>query len=136
MAKGKKKNRVTCLTCGSRMKGKDVACRKCGQARPGSFRPQAAAAKSVFVPVGAPAFLAKAARPRCARCTQTSRAGSRHCTACGTPMLAVVKSAGQQQRETLMAKFYREDNPEFREGLWQAAHPEIYGGNGTGGWPA
>jgi|ERR1022692_1658067 hypothetical protein len=139
MAKsGKKKTRITCLGCGSAMKKKSVACSKCGRARQGSFRsqPAVAAAKAVFQPASGPAFVAKAMKPRCARCSAANRAGSLHCTACGSVMLAVVKSAGDQRRDSLMKQFYREDDPEFREGIWQAAHPEIYGGNGTGGWPA
>src|ERR1022692_713528 len=102
--KGKKKTRITCLGCGSAMKKKALACSKCGRARPGSFQsqPAVAAAKAVFQPASGPAFVAKAMRPRCPRCSQANRAGSRHCTACGTPLLAVVKSAGQQHREATM----------------------------------
>ena len=132
MAKGKKrKTAIRCLGCGAKMRKRAVACWECGKARPGSFEMQASAAKAVFRPVGGPAFVAKSARPRCGRCSQTSGPGSRHCTTCGAALLTVVKSAAEQQRDVMLARFRAEDNPESREAYWKAAHPHIYGNGGT-----
>jgi hypothetical protein len=127
----KKKAGVTCLACGSVMKGKDVACRKCGHMREGVMMQQEpGAAKAVFRPVAGPAFLAKAARPRCGRCGSASRHGARHCTSCGVSLLQVVKSAGEAQRDRYLGLAAAEPDPGQRELLWRLAHPDVYGKNG------
>jgi hypothetical protein len=120
----KSKSKVTCLGCGSRMKDKDVACRRCGHAREGMMRQQPGAAKALFTPVSGPAFLAKAARPRCGRCGNASRHGARHCTTCGVSLLQVVKSAGEAERDRYLAMHRAEPDPGRREVYWRLAHPD------------
>ena len=126
MAKKGRKARVACLGCGSGMKRKDVGCRKCGTARPGSFRSGPTAGKAVFVPSdGSRAFYAKAVRPGCGQCGNRSRAGSRHCTKCGAALLSAVKSAGAL-RDPLRAAMVAEHDPVRREQIWKGAYPEFY----------
>ena len=127
------KARVGCPGCGSRLKARDVACRKCGKQREGGFAATGSAAKALFVPGdGAPPFLVKAARApaarACASCRHLNKAAYSYCVNCGRPLLSVVaKSAGNAQREVFLAKVRAESNPEWREGWWRAAHPELYG---------
>jgi hypothetical protein len=130
MAKKGKKAKVTCLGCGSRMKGKDVACRRCGHMREGTMRHQPGAAKAVFQPADGPAFLAKAARPRCGRCGNASRYGAKHCTSCGAALLSVVKSAADTERDRYMALLRASPDPVLREGYWELAQKaagHVYG---------
>jgi hypothetical protein len=130
--KGKKggKAKVACQRCMSKMASKDVACRKCGQPRAGTFVSQPGAAKAVFQPIGSAAFVAKSARPRCGKCRNASRAGARHCTSCGSALLGLVKSAGDPGRDALVAKWRREENPEFREAYWRLLNPIPGAGGG------
>jgi predicted amidophosphoribosyltransferase len=82
----KKKGGFTCRSCGSRMKGRDAACRRCGApTRLGKARKAMAAAGVVFI--------GKAMRPQCPRCRRTSRPDAGHCTSCGSALLQVVKTA-------------------------------------------
>jgi hypothetical protein len=136
VAKKKGRARVLCPGCGSKLKTKDIACRRCGTRRPGGLAASRSADKALFVPGdGAPAFLVKAARPRCPspRCGAVStRPGAKHCTRCGAPLgLRVVKSAGDVQREVFMRDLCGSPDPAVRESLWRAAHPEIYGKGST-----
>lgn len=131
MSKKGKKSKVMCLGCGSVMKGKDVSCRRCGHMREGTMRHQPGAAKAVFTPAtGAPAFLAKAAKPRCGRCGNASRYGAKHCTSCGASLLQLVKSAGEIERDRYMALAKREPDPGRRQVYWQLANPDLFGNKG------
>ena len=130
MSKKSKKSKVTCLGCGSVMKGKDVACRRCGHMREGTMRHQPGAAKALFTPASGPSFLAKAAKPRCSRCGNASRYGAKHCTTCGASLLQPVKSAGETESDRYMTLHRREADPGRRELYWQLAHPDLYGSKG------
>src|SRR5258708_20236482 len=56
--KRKKKGGFTCLSCGSKMKRKDVACRRCGA-------PTALAEARKAMAAGGGRFIGKSMRPRC-----------------------------------------------------------------------
>ena len=101
---GKKKKgraRVTCLGCGSRMKGADVACRKCGQARmAGKSAGPAFIGKSAggnVVPL-----LTKSAMPPtwpCPGCRHQLGRSATSCPRCGRAGgPGALKSAGQVSR--------------------------------------
>jgi ribosomal protein L40E len=112
-----------CLGCGARMKGRDVACRKCGWQTP------AGEARKAMI-AGGVRFVGKAMRPQCPRCRATSRPSARHCTHCGSALLAVVKSAGQVERDRYLSLAKRSPDPGRREVLWQLANPDIFGSKG------
>ena len=122
-SKKRKKSRVTCLGCGSSMKSRDAACRKCG--RPSEALRVRAAQKAAGI-----AFVGKSQRPVCPRCRQSSRPGARHCTSCGSGLLSVVKSAAQIDHDRYMALYRREADPGRREVYWQLANPELFGRKG------
>jgi ssDNA-binding Zn-finger/Zn-ribbon topoisomerase 1 len=119
--KRKKKGGLTCLNCGSRMKQRDMACRKRGAGRPGSFAPVPGSAKAVLIPHIGKAFAAKSALPRCGRCGNASRRDARRCASCGSVLaLAVVSKSAD-----FLAKRRAEPDPVSREVLFYQAHPEF-----------
>lgn len=102
--KGKKRAKVTCLACDSKMGKKDVSCRRCGAGRPGYFKPGApGASKAVFQPVGAAAFITKSARP-----------GTSH---------------ADLLRADLLAAWRNSPDPAEREASWN----DLFGGHLGGG---
>lgn len=124
MSKKSKKARVTCLGCGSAMKARDLACRKCGRPSPMAETRKAMLASGTT-------FVGKAMRPRCSRCGNVSRPEARHCTGCGSALLQVVKSAAQAEADMWMVRYRREANPAQREVFWRLAHPDLYRKGGT-----
>lgn len=90
MSKKKSQAKVTCLGCGSRMKNKDVACRKCGQMRPAGMQGKGVAVQLVksanvlpLIRKSARAKAAGTARPACWNGCPPGKPGHVHCVSCG-----------------------------------------------------
>ena len=129
MSKKGKKGKIMCLACGGRMRGKDAACRKCGQANPAVSK---AAGAPLFLAKSAGnvvPFLAKSQRPWCVRGCGRGAAGARHCTRCGTLLQGmparhgVAKAAAAES--PWAAAWRRETDPDRAETMWYLMHPEL-----------
>jgi hypothetical protein len=146
MAKRKKKGKkrgALCLTCGLRMKRKQVVCDR------GHVRPAAAAkARTAAITKGYSGNvvpLGKAgARRTCWNGHPRGKRGATFCVQCGEPYgisygdhfgIEAAKAARALTAPKTAAQYMelikRESNPEVREFLWKSAHPEVYGNGGA-----
>lgn len=119
----KNKGGRRCPGCDARMGKSDAACRKCGQ--PSQELQVRTGQKAAGI-----TFIGKSQRPLCPRCRVTSRPGAVCCTSCGKPLLSLVKSMAEIDRDRYLVKFYREPDPGQAQVWWKLAHPETYGNQG------
>jgi predicted amidophosphoribosyltransferase len=114
VANKKTGGKLRCASCATKLRKSWGGCPVCG--RPRLARDTAGKA------VAAAGFIAKGGAVRCGSCGGSSRPGAGYCARCGRPMLTVVKSAGEAERDVLLAKIRSEPNPEFREAWWSILH--------------
>ena len=143
--KAKGRNKVACISCGKALRQKWTVCPRCQHPL---------AASKAAAPGRTPNFVRKSAigavvpLARARTCWNGHPPGGRKdkcCTACGEPyglsysdhMIRVSKAAGGAPAlagpgmEALMRRYRAEENPDYREALWQRAHPDVFGNDGS-----